>query len=119
MTRRAKNLGWVLLVMVLVPVAAVGVFLLTFDPNAYAPDLITSIEAATGRSVTIGSKLTIGLSFTPEIEADNVSLANPAGFRDANFLTLQKVEATASRPACAGISTPPAASALQCHARRG
>jgi uncharacterized protein involved in outer membrane biogenesis len=96
MTRRAKNLGWVLLVMVLVPVAAVGVFLLTFDPNAYAPDLITSIEAATGRSVTIGSKLTIGLSFTPEIEADNVSLANPAGFRDANFLTLQKVEAKIS-----------------------
>jgi uncharacterized protein involved in outer membrane biogenesis len=89
-------LGWFVLVVVALPVAASAIFLLTFDPNTFAPKLITAIEAATGRQVTIGSKLTIGLSFTPTIEADNVSLANPPGFRDADFLTLQRVDAQIS-----------------------
>jgi AsmA protein len=93
MKRRIKIWAWVLLTVIAVPVIGIGVFLVTFDPNAYAPDLISAMEGATGRQMSIGSRISIALSFTPTIQADNVSLANPPGFPDADFLTLRHVEA--------------------------
>lgn len=93
MTRRTKIWAWVLLVIIAVPVIGAGIFLFTFDPNAYAPELVSAIESATGRQMTIGSRISIALSFTPTIQADNVSLANPPGFPDVSFLTLRHVEA--------------------------
>jgi len=93
MKRRSKIWVVVVLLVVGLPALAVAIFRLTFDPNAYAPDLTAAIESATGRQLTIGSRISIGLSFTPTIEADNVSLANPPGFAEADFLTLRHVEA--------------------------
>jgi AsmA protein len=83
----------VIAALVILPALAVGLFLLTFNPNAYAPRIIAAVEAATGRQLTIGGPITIALSLTPTIEAGNVSLANPPGFADPNFVTLQKVDA--------------------------
>jgi AsmA protein len=88
--------GWVLTivaVVVVLPVAAVTVFLLAFNPNAYAPRIVGAVAAATGRQLTLGSPITIELSLTPTIEASHVSLANAPGFADANFATLQQVQA--------------------------
>jgi AsmA protein len=93
MKRRTKIWGWVLLAVIAAPVIGIGIFLATFDPNAYAPELVSAIETATGRPFTVGSRISIALSFTPTIQADDVSLANPPGFPDANFLTLRHVEA--------------------------
>jgi AsmA protein len=92
---RARNIiiFVVVVVVVALPLAAVAVLLVTFNPNAYAPQIIAAVQAATGRQLTLGSPIQIALSLTPTIEADDVSLANPPGFADANFLTLQRVEA--------------------------
>jgi AsmA protein len=82
-----------LAVLVFVPALAVAVFLLTFNPNAYAPDIIAAVQKSTGRQLVLGSPITVALSLTPTIEADHVSLANPPGFPDGNFAALQKIDA--------------------------
>jgi AsmA protein len=83
----------IILVAVVLPLLALGVFLVTFNPNAYAPEIITAVEQATGRTLTLGGPIQIALSLTPTIEAGDVSLANPPDFADPNFLTFQRVEA--------------------------
>jgi AsmA protein len=93
MKRGTKIWVWALVVVLALPFLGLGLFLLTFDPNAYAPDLIAAVENATGRQLTIGSRISIALSLTPTIQADHVSLANPPGFADPDVLTLRHVEA--------------------------
>jgi AsmA protein len=90
---RGRNIIICVVVVVALPLAAIAVLLVTFNPNAYAPQIVAAVEAATGRQLVLGSPIQIALSLTPTIEADDVSLANPPDFADANFLTLQRVEA--------------------------
>lgn len=81
------------LVIILAPVVAVGVFIAQFNPNAYAPQIIAAVQRATGRTLTIGGPIRLKLSLTPTLAASDLSLANPAGFADPSLLTLDKVEA--------------------------
>jgi uncharacterized protein involved in outer membrane biogenesis len=83
----------VIAVIIILPAAAVAIFVASFDPNRYAPQIIAAVQQATGRTLTIGSPIQLKLSFTPTIEAENLSLSNPPGFADTNFLTLQRVDA--------------------------
>jgi AsmA protein len=83
----------VIAVLIILPAAAVAIFVASFDPNRYAPQIIAAVQQATGRTLTIGSPIQLKLSLTPTIEAGNLSLSNPPGFADPNFLTLQKVDA--------------------------
>ena len=64
-----------------------------FDPNQYAPAIISAVDRATGRQLTLGGPISVKLSLTPTIEADNLKLSNPPGFADPDFMTLRKVEA--------------------------
>jgi AsmA protein len=83
----------VIAVIIILPIAAAGIFIASFNPNRYAPQIIAAVQQATGRTLTIGSPIQLKLSLTPTIEAGNLSLSNPPGFADPNFLTLQKVDA--------------------------
>ncbi|MGE4480934.1 AsmA family protein [Acidocella sp.] len=82
-----------LLVVILLPLGAAGLFIARFNPNAYAPQIIAAVRQATGRTLTIGGPLRLQFSLTPTLAASNLSLANPAGFTDPSLLTLDKVEA--------------------------
>ncbi len=80
-------------VIILVPLAGLGVFIARFDPNAYAPQIIAAVQQATGRTLTIGGPIRLQLSLTPTLAASDLSLANPDGFADPSLLTLDQVEA--------------------------
>jgi uncharacterized protein involved in outer membrane biogenesis len=87
-----KFLLWRIVAVLAVPllIAILGtVFVLrTFNPNRYTPALVTALEQATGRQVTLRGPVTIRWSLTPAIQAGALSIANPPGFPDPNVLTL-------------------------------
>jgi AsmA protein len=89
-----KNILLLLLaVIIIVPAGLAAWFVTSFDPNAYAPQIEAAVQKATGRTLTLGGPIKMALSLTPSIETDNVTLSNPAGFADANLLSLTHLEA--------------------------
>jgi len=64
-----------------------------FNPNRYAPALVTALEQATGRQVTLSGPVEIRWSLTPAIQASGITIANPPGFPDHTVLTLGRMRA--------------------------
>ncbi|OYV32814.1 MAG: hypothetical protein B7Z81_12235, partial [Acidocella sp. 20-61-6] len=95
MTIKRALLALVVLLVVL-PILAVVVVVARFDPNDYAPEISAAVQKATGRTLVFGGPITLALSFSPTIQADNVTLSNPPGFADANFISLRHLEAKIS-----------------------
>jgi AsmA protein len=95
MRLRTIILALVALVIVL-PAAALLIFVLEFDPNSYAPQIIAAVDKATGRQLTLGGPIELERSFTPTIEVTDVSLSNPPGFAAPNLLTISRAEAQIS-----------------------
>jgi AsmA protein len=95
MTMRRILLG-VILAVIVVPSVILGIFVAQFDPNRYAPAVISAVEASTGRQLTLGGPIKLSWSWTPKIVADNVSLSNQPGFADPNLLKLSRLEARIS-----------------------
>ncbi len=82
------------LVVVGAPIAVVSYALTRLDPARFGPALAQAAEQATGRQLSFTGPLRWSLlSLTPTLEADGVSLSNPAGFPDPALLTLDKVSA--------------------------
>lgn len=82
--RRARRLWPKLLIgavaiVIVVPVAAAGAFLLSFDPNAYKGQIEAAAAQATGRQVTIAGPLALKFSLVPTLTAKDVTVANLAG----------------------------------------
>ncbi len=82
-----------LAIVCLVPVLVCAVLVASFNPNRYAPQIAAAVEAHTGRTLTFGGPITMGLSFTPTLHATGLTLSNPPGFADSGLLTLQRVDA--------------------------
>lgn len=83
----------VVALLIVVPLAAVAIFVATFNPDRYKPRVITAVERATGRQVTITGPLRMRLALVPTISATGISLANPPGYADPQMATLKRVEA--------------------------
>ncbi len=83
----------VVAIVILVPVAAVTIFVASFNPNRYKPQIIAAVERVTHRQLTIAGPLHMRLSLVPTISASGIVLANPPGFPDADMTTLKRVEA--------------------------
>lgn len=79
-----RPVAW-LFAALLVVVAAVAVFLLTFDANRYKPDIVALVKQQTGRDLDIGGD--IGLSVYPDIalKLEQVKLGNANGFKGESF----------------------------------
>ncbi|MGH9325345.1 MAG: AsmA family protein, partial [Terriglobia bacterium] len=63
-----------------------------FEIDTYRPEVISLLEEKTGREVEIGH-LSLVLFPTATIRADNVAIANPAGFPSGNMLTVKRISA--------------------------
>jgi uncharacterized protein involved in outer membrane biogenesis len=91
------SLLWRLVVVVMVPllIVVLGTILVlrSFNPNRYAPALVTALEQITGRQVTLNGPVTIRWSLTPAIQASDIAIANPPGFPDRNVVTLNGLRA--------------------------
>jgi AsmA protein len=83
----------VVAIVVVVPVAAVAIFVATFNPDSYKPRIIAAVEQATGRTMTIAGPLHMTMSLVPTISATGITLANPPGYADANMASLNRIEA--------------------------
>ncbi|MGC9268778.1 AsmA family protein [Acidiphilium sp.] len=83
----------VIAVVVVLPVVVVAIFVATFNPDRYKPDIIAAVERASGRQASITGPLRMSLSLVPTISATGITLANPPGFADPDMATLKRVEA--------------------------
>ena len=75
MSRRAWWLSAAALLLLL-PVAALGITVAVVDPNDYKPQVVAAVQRATGRTLTMGGPLRISRSLWPTIAVTDVKLAN-------------------------------------------
>ncbi|HEX5482171.1 MAG TPA: AsmA family protein, partial [Terriglobia bacterium] len=83
----------IIIVIVIAFIVAVSVIApLIFDVNRYRPEVVSIIEQDTGRHVEIGH-LALSIFPTISIRADQFAIANPPGFPNENWLTVQQIKA--------------------------
>ncbi|WP_028490070.1 AsmA family protein [Thiothrix lacustris] len=88
-----RPLAW-LLGLVLLIVALIAVFALTFDANRYKPEMTALVKEQTGRDLTLNGD--INLSFYPDIalQLGEVALGNAKGFTAENFAEAKDARVT-------------------------
>lgn len=77
--------------IVLITIAVVG-FVYTFDANNYKEEIAAAVEAATGRSITIGGDMNISLYPWIGIKIHDVAIENREGFSRRNFATVDQFD---------------------------
>src|SRR5436190_5362709 len=71
----------VVVILVALVAGAVGI-LMSIDFNKYKPEIAAAVKSATGRDLSIGGDFKLGISLSPTLAVDNVSLSNmPGGSR--------------------------------------
>ena len=91
--RRGLRIALIILALVIVvPVAGLGILVLTFDANRLKPRIVTAIQQATGRDVAIDGAVRLALSLRPTLEVDAVKLANAPGFTPPSMATLDRLD---------------------------
>ena len=73
-------------------VAAGGVFLARFNPNSLKPRIEAAVEKATGRTLALQGPIHLTWSLWPTVALSNVALANPRGFSRPDMATLQRLD---------------------------
>lgn len=78
--------------LIIVIIVAVLAFVMTFDANRYKQDIISQVEAYSGRKLTIDGD--IGLTIFPWVgfKIEKVSLGNANGFSEDAFAEIAKLE---------------------------
>ena len=79
-------------VLIVVPAVGVAILISRFNPDAYKPQIIAAVKSATGRTLTLGGPIQLGIALRPTLELSNVALSNPPGFSRPEMLTLQKLD---------------------------
>ena len=92
--RTSRRWRWILLAFVgLLPFAAIGLFIATFDAETFKPQIVAAVKQATGRDLVIQGRLHLALSLRPTIAADQISFANAPGGSRAEMVKLERIEA--------------------------
>lgn len=88
-----RPLAWLFTLLLLI-VAAIAVFVLTFDANRYKPELAALVKEQTGRELDIDGD--IHLSFYPDIalQLGQVKLGNAKGFANKFFAEADSARVT-------------------------
>ena len=74
-------------------IAAIGIFVATFDPNSWKPRIQEAVLRATGRELSLIGPISLKWSLVPTIEARDVVLANIEGGSRPQMATAQSIEA--------------------------
>ncbi len=83
-------LGLVVFVVV-VPVIAAGIFVATFDAEAFKKQVTQQVSEAIGREVVVAGKVDFSFTNGLSIGLNQVSIGNPAGFPDKDFAKAGKL----------------------------
>ena len=78
--------------LVLLPVAAGGIFIATFDADAYKPRIVAAVKQATGRELTIQGPIGVKLSLVPTLRIEAAALSNPPGFSRPEMFRLHRLD---------------------------
>ena len=81
-----------LLALVLLALAAGGVFLANLDPNDYKDRIVAEVAKATGRTLSIDGPLELGLWPKLRLKTGQFTLGNAEGFGDQPFLVAEEVQ---------------------------
>jgi len=87
-----RTLGRIILLLLILVVGVVGYFVLTFDPEAYKPQIAAAVKQATGRELAIKGKIALALSLTPTIEVTDATLSNPPGYSGPYMASIEKLD---------------------------
>ena len=87
----ARIAGWVFAVAGVGVVGVVAAALLV-DPNDYRDRLVSAVQDATGRTLTLGSELRLTRSLWPTLTASDVSLSNLAGGSRPQMVHVERIE---------------------------
>lgn len=94
--RRPRRLLRIILLavgaVVVLGIAGIAAFLVTFDPNSYKPQIIAAVQAATGRQLTLNGRIGLSISLQPTLEVSDVSFSNPPGFSRPQMASLQRLQ---------------------------
>jgi uncharacterized protein involved in outer membrane biogenesis len=86
----AASLGAVAVVLL----AALSVFVLTFDPNDYRVLIEDEISEAIGREVLVTGDLEIAPALVPTLAVNEATIANPPWARQPTFASVGRLEVT-------------------------
>ena len=84
--------AWAVLAIILLVVAAGGVFVASFDPNSLKPRVVATVKQQTGRDLAINGTINLGLSLRPTVVLHDVTLSNPPGFSRPQMASLQSLD---------------------------
>jgi AsmA protein len=86
-----KRLFQILALLLVIAVIAVGVFVATFDANAYKPEIVQAVKEHTGRDLAIEGDIGLSIFPTLGLELGSVRLGNAPGFGDQPFAASKNV----------------------------
>ncbi|APZ43610.1 AsmA family protein [Acidihalobacter ferrooxydans] len=86
-----KRLLLILGVLVLLVVGGVGIFIATFNPNAYKAQIEAVIKDKTGRTLTLAGNMQLAIYPWLGLRLNDVSLSNPPGFGSQPFARVAQV----------------------------
>ncbi len=81
----------VVVLLVALVATAVGI-LMSIDFNQYKPQIAAAVKSATGRDLAIGGNFKLGISLSPTLAVDNVSLSNMPGGTRPTMINLDKLD---------------------------
>ncbi len=79
--------------VVVLPIAGIGIFIATFNANSWKPRIQDAVMRATGRELSLNGPISLNWSLVPTIEARDVALANIDGGSRPQMVTAQSIEA--------------------------
>ncbi len=78
--------------IVIVPVLLVGAFLVTFDFDNFKKEMAQQASVSLGRDIALNGPIGVSLTHGLAISVKDVSIGNPAGFKDKEFVKAGKVD---------------------------
>lgn len=80
-------------VLIIASMAAVYVFLATYDYNKLKPHIARMVKDATGRELNLAGELDLAIGFSPALMVTDIALANASWGSQPQMITVEKLEA--------------------------
>src|SRR5512139_2314392 len=93
---RWKMIAGGALLLVVLLVAALYLFLATYDYNRLKPEITRTVKDATGRELTLGGDISLDFGLSPALAVKDVKFANAAWGSQPQMLTADRIEAQVS-----------------------
>ncbi|WP_299806786.1 AsmA family protein [uncultured Shewanella sp.] len=88
-----KFLKWFFITLLGLVLALVLYITVIFDPNDFKPQIVDLVKQQTGRELAIGSDLSWTFFPSLGIKLGNITLSNPAGFKNSSMVSVNQVVA--------------------------